>query len=217
MHYYSFHIGDYRAATAHLTNEEDLAYRRLIDMYYDTELPIPTDLTWVSRRLRISIDSVKSVLEDMFVLTDEGWENERCSMEIKAYKRMIEGGRQGAAKRWAKGDDAPPNTPPKQTPMPTMNHEPITIVETKAKRTRGTRLPDNWKPSAELIAWATQERSDLNLQQITETFCDYWHSAAGSNASKLDWDATFRVWVRKQHSPSGKQSVTAQRSLAGYV
>ena len=72
MHYYSFHIGDYRAATAHLTNEEDLAYRRLIDMYYDTELPIPTDLVWVARRLRVSIDAVRSVLEDMFILTENG-------------------------------------------------------------------------------------------------------------------------------------------------
>ena len=111
MHYYSFHIGDYRAATAHLTNEEDLAYRRLIDMYYDTELPIPTDLVWVARRLRVSIDAVRSVLEDMFYLTDAGWDNERCSLELKAYKRMIEGGRHGAAKRWAKGGDTPLSLP----------------------------------------------------------------------------------------------------------
>jgi uncharacterized protein YdaU (DUF1376 family) len=43
MHYYKFNIADYRSATAHLTNEEDLAYRRLLDMYYDTEVPIPND------------------------------------------------------------------------------------------------------------------------------------------------------------------------------
>ena len=35
MHYYSFHINDYRAATAHLSNEEDLAYRRLIEAWRD--------------------------------------------------------------------------------------------------------------------------------------------------------------------------------------
>jgi uncharacterized protein YdaU (DUF1376 family) len=30
MNYYAFHIGDYIADTAHLTNEEDLCYRRAI-------------------------------------------------------------------------------------------------------------------------------------------------------------------------------------------
>ena len=43
MNYYSFHIGDYRGATAHLSNEEDLAYRRLLDMCYDTESAIPLE------------------------------------------------------------------------------------------------------------------------------------------------------------------------------
>ena len=33
MHYYPHHIGDYKSATAHLSNEEDLAYRRLLEMY----------------------------------------------------------------------------------------------------------------------------------------------------------------------------------------
>ncbi|NDC25981.1 MAG: DUF1376 domain-containing protein, partial [Proteobacteria bacterium] len=34
MHYYPFHVGDYQAHTAHLTNTEDLAYRRMLDLYY---------------------------------------------------------------------------------------------------------------------------------------------------------------------------------------
>ncbi len=60
MYYYQFHIGDYRAATSHLNNEEDLAYRRLLDMYYDTESCIPLDTQWVSRRIRIAHDVVLS-------------------------------------------------------------------------------------------------------------------------------------------------------------
>jgi len=41
MHFYDFNIGDYAKKTQHLTNEEDLAYRRALDMYYDTEKPLP--------------------------------------------------------------------------------------------------------------------------------------------------------------------------------
>ena len=171
MYYYSFHIGDYRAATAHLTNEEDLAYRRLIDMYYDTELPIPDDFVWVARRIRSSVDVVKSVLQDMFVLTDEGWENERCAEELKGYRRMKEGGRQGAAKRWGKGGDTPPiNTPlePQCQPV-TSNQEPVTknqsntnaealdgfdefwaIYEKKGNKMQSQKAWKKLKPSIEL-------------------------------------------------------------------
>ena len=196
MYYYSFHIGDYRAATAHLTNEEDLAYRRLIDMYYDTELPNPTDLVWVARRLRVSIDAVRSVLQDMFFLTDEGWDNERCSLELKAYKRMIEGGRHGAAKRWAKGGDTPPILTPNegQCQPITNNHKPRTKNQSSS---RATRLPTDWCPSVQLENWAKAERPELDFNTVVDGFIDFWLSKA-TNATKLDWDATFRNWVRNQ-------------------
>lgn len=99
MHYFDWHIKSYQAATAHLTNEEDLAYRRLLDMYYDTEMPIPTDTDWVSRRLRVGSESVKNVLADFFILTENGWVNEKCEQLIGHYqqKRKInqQNGRNG--------------------------------------------------------------------------------------------------------------------------
>lgn len=85
MHYYQFHIGDYRSSTMHLSNEEDLAYRRLIDWYYDTESPIPLETKWVSRRLRVGCDALESVLNDFFVRTEDGWVSPRCEQEIAAY------------------------------------------------------------------------------------------------------------------------------------
>jgi len=170
MHYYSFHIGDYRAATAHLTNEEDLAYRRLIDMYYDTEQPIPTDLVWVARRLRVSIDAVKSVLQDMFFLTEEGWDNERCSEELKGYRRMKQGGRDGAAKRWAKGDDTPPidtpNTP--QCQPVTNNHKPVTNnqINTNAEALDG--FDEFWKIYDKKIEKPQAEKSWKRIKPSVE-------------------------------------------------
>jgi len=89
MHYYDFHIGDYRSATSHLNNEEDLAYRRLLDMYYDTEQPIPLDIQWVSRRLRLGSDVVQTVLNDMFEHTDNGYKNKRADEEIQAYHSFL--------------------------------------------------------------------------------------------------------------------------------
>jgi uncharacterized protein YdaU (DUF1376 family) len=103
MHYYQFNIGDYRAATAHLSNEEDLAYRRLLDMYYDTENQIPLDTQWVAKRLRLDTEVVKSVLQDMFKLTEVGWHHGRCETVIDQYHAMAEknraNGRLGGRKK----------------------------------------------------------------------------------------------------------------------
>lgn len=86
MHYYRFFINDYRSSTSHLTNDEDLAYRRLLDMYYDTETPIPTETEWVSRRLRLGSQVVLSVLADFFVLEADGWHHPVCDEVIRDYR-----------------------------------------------------------------------------------------------------------------------------------
>ena len=85
MYYYQHHIGDYLKHTAHLTPLEDIAYRRLLDVYYDTETPIPTDIPQVSRRLRIDSATVQLVLDEYFQLTEEGYRNKRADAEIAAY------------------------------------------------------------------------------------------------------------------------------------
>ena len=73
-------------------------------------------------------------------------------------------------------------------------------TETKKSRsaTRGSRLPANWVPNKELADWSKAERPDLDLRKVLEEFRDYWASVAGSNGVKLNWDATWRNWVRKQ-------------------
>jgi uncharacterized protein YdaU (DUF1376 family) len=90
MHYYNFNIGDYMKHTLHLTPEEDLAYRRLLDMYYDTEAPIPSNIPLVSRRLRMASEIVESVLNEFFDLTDEGYKNYRADGEIADYHKFLE-------------------------------------------------------------------------------------------------------------------------------
>jgi len=98
VNYYQFHIGDYRSATAHLSNEEDLAYRRLLDMYYDTEMPIPLDTQWVSRRLRVGSEVVSIVLADFFVKADDGWVHKVCEANIAGYQHMQEKNRENGKK-----------------------------------------------------------------------------------------------------------------------
>jgi uncharacterized protein YdaU (DUF1376 family) len=121
VHYYQFHIGDYRAATTHLTWSEDLAYRRLLDMYYDTEQFIPTDVQQVSRRIRCEVQDIQTVLHDFFTITPDGWKHERCEKEIKHFQLKIEqASRAGKASAERRLNGRTTDV------QPTNNHKPIT-------------------------------------------------------------------------------------------
>ena len=125
MNFYPFHIGDYLSHTSHLTDEEDLAYRRMIDLYYQTEEPF-TDTAKLARKVRSSFEIVGSILSEFFVYQENAWHLKRADEEIAKYKAMKDGGRKGAALRWHKGSDSPPITPPNHPLMPTKNQEPTT-------------------------------------------------------------------------------------------
>lgn len=122
MNFYPFHIGDYISHTSHLSDAEDLAYRRLIDLYYQTEVPFPHDLHMLARKVKSTTEIVDILLNEFFEFADNSWHNTRADREISKYHAMQDGGRKGAAIRWAKGSDSPPNA----KPMPTKNQEPLT-------------------------------------------------------------------------------------------
>ena len=84
MNYYPFHLGDYAAHTAHLEPMEDLAYRRMLDLYYRTEIPLPSDWRDIARLIRMKDhgQAIESVLSEFFDLTDAGWSHARCDAEI---------------------------------------------------------------------------------------------------------------------------------------
>jgi len=98
MHYYSFHVSDYIHDTAHLSNYEDLAFRRLLDLYYTSEKPIPNQTHEVSRRIRMSnqINAVQTVLEEFFMFDMENncWFHKRCDETIAAYQAKAERNRE---------------------------------------------------------------------------------------------------------------------------
>ena len=85
MNYYAFHIGDYKAHTSHLSLIEDLAFRRMLDLYYLTESPLP-DVKKIARAIcmRENIEDIQTVLDEFFIGTEEGYIHNRCEREIKA-------------------------------------------------------------------------------------------------------------------------------------
>jgi uncharacterized protein YdaU (DUF1376 family) len=108
MHYYQFNIGDYKSHTEHLSEMEDLTYRRLLDWYYLHESPIPLDLTETARqiRMRLHSDCITSVLQEYFERTDDGWVNHRADKEIAKVGEKSEKASASAKARWNKAKDA---------------------------------------------------------------------------------------------------------------
>lgn len=82
-----------------------------------------------------------------------------------------------------------------------------TEIETETERERfcspkpkrATRLPEDWKPSTALLEFMKERRPDLDPDDVTLRFCNFWHSKAGSSATKLDWDKTFQNWVLSEN------------------
>jgi uncharacterized phage protein (TIGR02220 family) len=129
MHYYSFNIKDYHLATAHLSLEEDGCYRRILDMYYDTEGHLPS-VEMLAKKIRAPKEMVLSILEEFFTELNGNYFNQRADSEIEKYKMMSDGGKKGAEIRWAKtrlkAGDSPPIAPlsPPLT-APNANHYPL--------------------------------------------------------------------------------------------
>lgn len=204
MNYYPFHLGDYAAHTAHLEPMEDLAYRRMLDLYYRTEKPLPLDWREIARliRLRDQGDAIEAVLSEFFTVTDEGWHHGRCERELQAFRAMVDGGKRGAAKRWAKGGDGHPIATPLATlPTPQCQPEPEPITKEKKDTARASRLPADWVLPDDWKAWAKQERPDLDPAAVACDFRDYWIAKPGKDGTKLDWLATWRKWVRNANAP----------------
>lgn len=84
MHYYQFNIGDYQSHTSHLSDIEDLVYRRLLDWTYLHEKPIPLNIDEVARniRMRTHSESIAIVLREFFICMDYGWISERVLKEV---------------------------------------------------------------------------------------------------------------------------------------
>ena len=94
MIWYKFHIGDYLTHTVHLSDAEDLAYRRLLDLYYMSEKAIPLETESVARKIRLDLDITESVLDEFFERTETGYFNNRCHVEVTKYQHQVENNRQ---------------------------------------------------------------------------------------------------------------------------
>jgi len=181
MHYYQFHIGDYKSHTHHLSLLEDLAYRRLLDFYFLHEQPIKHRDIARQIGMREHEEDVMTVLNEFFISTEDGFVSPRADKEIKQYKEFAEAGKRGAAKRWGTPPNGEAISPPNATPIATINQEPITINH-KPKRDSATIVACPLDVSQQVWDdWVTLRKG--KKAPITKTVLD----GAIVEAKKLGW------------------------------
>jgi uncharacterized protein YdaU (DUF1376 family) len=193
MHFYPHHIGDFLKDTSSLTPEESYYYLRLIWLYYDTEKPLPDDVNALAFKIgaRGKEDCIRTLIQIYFRYDSDlkSHTHQRIDAEIRKYQGKAASAKRANQIRWGSEKDVKSDLKSDADQIPTKNQEPIT------RERRATRLSADWEPSDELIAFARKERPDLNLRTTVMSFMNYWQAKSGKDATKLDWDKTFKNWV----------------------
>jgi uncharacterized protein YdaU (DUF1376 family) len=214
LNYFEHHIGDYDSATAHLTMLEDGVYSRLLRVYYRTEAPLPADVKQTCRLVRAQSkperDAVANVLDEFFDLQPDGWHNRRCDEEIVRFQDKQRKARASADARWnghrtqsegnanasadAMRTHSEGNAPRARPQSPDTKHH--SEAELPQPR-RASRLAPDWDPGDAGIAFAaTLGMQTGHIASELAKFRDFWASKPGKDGTKLDWQATWRNWVR---------------------
>jgi len=82
----------------------------------------------------------------------------------------------------------------------------------KATSTTGHRLPEDWQPSPDELAWCMKQRPDLDPEVTAEKFRDYWISVPGQKGRKVNWTATWRSWVRNEKALNNRRTIEQQNA-----
>lgn len=102
MRHFAHNIGDYAAATAHLSFIEDAAYHRCLRRYYQDERALPADVAAVARlvgaRNKEERQAVANVLGEFFTVQDDGYHQSRADREIEAYQAKAQAARENGTK-----------------------------------------------------------------------------------------------------------------------
>lgn len=225
MHYYPHHIGDYRSGTMHLSNEEDLAYRRLLEMYYDTEQPIPLETQWVARRLRVGTEALESVLGDFFERTEEGFKNAKCDLVIREYREMAEknrlngmkGGRPKGSKHAGEnpvGSQSDASRNPLERQPITNNQEPVT----KNQSLEGTNVPSS-PPDGEPAGKKGRKKAEDEFPACShQSVIDLYHAHCPTLPKVEVWNDVRQGYLRARWreiaaDQSKTQEVTTESML----
>jgi len=208
MNFFPFHPGDYMLRTAHLEPIEDLAYRRLIDLYYVNESPLIGTADELARviRLRTSSAQVESVLQEFFTESQGAWTHSHCDEVIEQYrakaKQAAENGKLGGRPKKASGNQGETKGKPETNPEETKPVNSAIPDETGSQANQEPLTINQVNQDQKICAADAQAPQDLLGEEVLQvtTTPDQPKAAKGTRLAAdwtlpqewLDWAVTDR-------------------------
>lgn len=209
------------------TEEHGAYLLLLMEAWRRPNCSLPDNDVILARLAGLSVDrwqEMKPVIMDLWDHDGRSktWMQKRQKKERDFLARQSQLQRDRVAKRWnkTKKDDTavipdgyrgntPTPTPipkrkkdtsyPKKDAEKVGSEHPSEETNTHSKNKTGTRLEEGWVLPKSWGEWARSEQSltDHEIRTQAETFRDYWISVPGQKGRKLDWEATWRNWIRR--------------------
>lgn len=200
----------YLGDTTHLTTLEHGAYLLLlIAMWRTPDCSLPNDpekLRRYARMTRGQWGRIEHVIMEFFYADGAVIRQGKLNDIRKAVRQKSKSARTSANARWLKNNDSHDANAQKPQSVRNANHihnqknPPLAPPQggngaKPPKQQKGTRfkghVPDEW------LAWAATEFPHVDAAMEADKFTDYWMAKAGAGGVKLDWQRTWRNWIRK--------------------
>lgn len=200
--YYKRYPRDFLDGTVLLPFEVKGAYAIILDLIYLQGGKLPDDSRYIAGHLGVSVRKWNSLRQSLLdfgklKITGEFLTNYRSDKETEIL-RSFQDKQSENASRPRKNKHLP-----KAMAKPKVSHtESDTDTEeanasSSIPRKRGSRLPEDWVLPKDWGDWALGEGwAEPTVRLEAEKFRDFWISKSGRDAAKLDWQATWRNWMR---------------------
>lgn len=83
----------------------------------------------------------------------------------------------------------------------------------RSQAKRGTRIPDDFTASVEMVEWARAECPDVDGRRHTARFVNHWSSKTGKDATKLDWVRTWKNWMLEEQTKAERAQPRAPNGM----
>ena len=153
--------------------------------------PLPDELSFLATVGKGTEKAIQQILNQCFIKRDEGWINLRLeevrTEQENTYNQRVRAGRAGAKARYSKGE-----TSDRIATAYDRHSNRIEKKENRIEKKQPRELTREWEPNDKHQTLASELR--LEIERQVEDFRDH---AAAKGRKLLDWDAAFRMWLRK--------------------
>lgn len=220
------------------------AYDTLLELLYERMKPLPNDAKFLSGWLQCSTRKTQSLIEDLIkrgkiYITNSGeLSNERFDIEAQNREDWSKKSSKAAAKKWRNYREMQSrsnennnltdanfkngNAIKRKIEKEKENISPLNppLGENRQSTKRGTRIPDNFRPSEEVILRNLKRGLNPETVEIEIEKMNSWAKAAsGAKGIKRDWDQFANNWFitateRQKANGQGRNGQAPEGSIA---